>query len=189
MRLRVFLPVVIAALLALGAACGGGNDESENGNIAGTTPIPTATPYARVPDPTIVSGPAAPPPTEVTYIVEAGDGLSLIAERFGTTVEAIMERNGLTDPQRIFVGQELIIPDADADDDAAGGSGDETGDDNDDQPSSGPQTYIVVAGDTASEIAERFGITVEELAAANGLTVTEANDLQVGQELSVPEAP
>jgi len=65
----------------------------------------------------------------------------------------------------------------------------ETGDDDDDQPSSGPQTYIVVAGDTASEIAERFGITVEELAAANGLTVTEANDLQVGQELSVPEAP
>ena len=187
MRLRVFLPVVIATLLLVSAACGGGNDEGEKGNIAGTAPIPTATPYPRVPDPTIVSGPAAPPPTEVTYIVEAGDGLSLIAERFGTTVEAIMERNGLTDPQRIFVGQELIIPNADAEDDTTNGTGD--GADDDDQPSSGPQTYIVEPGDTASEIAERFGITVEELAAANGLTVTEANDLQVGQELAVPAAP
>ena len=44
------------------------------------------------------------------YIVKSGDTLSGIATHFGTTVEAIMELNGVSDPQLIQVGQALIVP-------------------------------------------------------------------------------
>lgn len=50
-----------------------------------------------------------PAPTPVTYIVQSGDTLNLIASRFGTTAQAIMAANGLTN-DIIQVGQVLIIP-------------------------------------------------------------------------------
>jgi LysM repeat protein len=45
----------------------------------------------------------------VTYIVQSGDTLNAIAARFGTTVQAIMDANGLTSDE-ILIGQVLIIP-------------------------------------------------------------------------------
>jgi murein DD-endopeptidase MepM/ murein hydrolase activator NlpD len=45
-----------------------------------------------------------------TYIVEAGDTLSAIARRFGTTTEALSLQNNISDPSRIFPGTELTIP-------------------------------------------------------------------------------
>jgi putative chitinase len=52
-----------------------------------------------------------------TYQVKAGDSLSKIAAQFGTTVSAIAQGNGIADPNKISVGQELIIktPDSAAD--------------------------------------------------------------------------
>ena len=44
------------------------------------------------------------------YVVQAGDTLSSIAQKFGTTVEAIVRANNLADPNLIFVGQVLTIP-------------------------------------------------------------------------------
>jgi len=44
--------------------------------------------------------------------------------------------------------------------------------------------YTVQPGDTLSDLAERFGTTVDELVAANGLT--DPNDLQPGQTLLIP---
>ncbi|GBF10865.1 MAG: LysM peptidoglycan-binding domain-containing protein [Tepidibacillus sp.] len=46
----------------------------------------------------------------MTYIVQPGDTLWAIAARFGTTPQAIMQANGLTDPNLLYVGQRLIIP-------------------------------------------------------------------------------
>ena len=70
-------------------------------------PEPTAAPTAApTPPPTV----AAPPPTQRTYTVQQGDTLSLIAQRFGTTVQAIQAANGITDPNQIIVGQVLVIP-------------------------------------------------------------------------------
>lgn len=46
---------------------------------------------------------------EQVYVVQSGDVLMAIAERFGVTVEAIRERNGLTG-NALQVGQELVIP-------------------------------------------------------------------------------
>ncbi|MGI6588716.1 MAG: peptidoglycan-binding protein [Peptococcia bacterium] len=46
------------------------------------------------------------------YVVQAGDTLSSIAQKFGTTVEAIARANNITNPNLIFVGQVLTIPGA-----------------------------------------------------------------------------
>ncbi len=44
------------------------------------------------------------------YVVQAGDTLFAIAQRFGTTVDAIVRANNIQDPNNIFVGQVLTIP-------------------------------------------------------------------------------
>lgn len=44
-----------------------------------------------------------------TYTVKSGDCLSLIAERYGTTVEALVKKNNIENPDLIYVGQKLII--------------------------------------------------------------------------------
>jgi LysM repeat protein len=49
------------------------------------------------------------PPTDVTYVVQPGDTLGQIALRFGTTYQQIALLNGIANPDRIFVGQTLII--------------------------------------------------------------------------------
>lgn len=59
--------------------------------------------------PAVATAVATPVPTQRTYIVQQGDTLNLIAQRFGTTVEAIRAANGLTG-DNINVGQVLIIP-------------------------------------------------------------------------------
>lgn len=52
---------------------------------------------------------AAPPGGQV-HTVSAGETLSTIAARYGVTVAAIVEANNLTNPDRISLGQQLIIP-------------------------------------------------------------------------------
>ncbi|MCC7451160.1 MAG: LysM peptidoglycan-binding domain-containing protein [Anaerolineae bacterium] len=73
----------------------------------GTTP-PTSAPG----QPT--TAPVTPPPgsSTGTYTVQAGDTLGRIATRFGTTVAAIVQLNGIANPNLIFVGQVLKVPGA-----------------------------------------------------------------------------
>ncbi len=49
-------------------------------------------------------------PVESNYTVVAGDTLESIAQRFGTTIEALVGMNNLGDRNRLSVGQKLIIP-------------------------------------------------------------------------------
>ena len=65
----------------------------------------------------VVTATAGPPPVptpgeQQRYIVREGDTLSGIAARFGVTEEAILKENPLSDRDRLFVGQELLIPPA-----------------------------------------------------------------------------
>ena len=69
------------------------------------SPSPTPSPTAA---PTVT--PAPTPPPQQTYTVVEGDTLALIAERFGTTVEALQAANGIEDPNEIIIGQVLVIP-------------------------------------------------------------------------------
>lgn len=45
-----------------------------------------------------------------TYTVVKGDTLAAIAKRFGSSVSAIATASGVTDPNKISVGQNLLIP-------------------------------------------------------------------------------
>jgi LysM repeat protein len=49
------------------------------------------------------------PPEAIIYTVRPGDTLSAIARRFGTRVSIIIMFNYLTNPNRIFPGQQLVI--------------------------------------------------------------------------------
>lgn len=57
-----------------------------------------------------VAPPPPPPVACVTYVVKPGDTLYSIALRFGTTVQAIALANNIVNPNLIFVGQTLCIP-------------------------------------------------------------------------------
>ena len=201
-RVRMAL-TIIAGVALLAAACGG-DDEAEpapDEPVADGTPIPTATPYASVPEPTIVASPttqAASTTTttttddgDVEYIVEPGDNLFAIAERFDTTVGAIMERNDIDDAALIFVGQVLIVPQgytppADTADTGDAASEDDESETTTTTDDSDRETYVVQAGDTAYGIALEFDVTLEALAAANGTTVEELGNLFEGDELVIP---
>ncbi len=54
--------------------------------------------------------PASTPVQSATYVVEAGDTLSLIAEKFSVPLTDLMIANGLTNKDFIQIGQELVIP-------------------------------------------------------------------------------
>ncbi len=83
---------------------------------APTAPAPTATPPAVAMRAMPPAAPAssAPSPMPVppggVYAVRPGDSLQSIAERYGTTVQAILEANGLNGRQFVWVGQPLAIP-------------------------------------------------------------------------------
>ena len=99
-----------------------------------------------------------------THVVRPGETLSGIAARHGTSVSALVRLNDLDDPNLIVAGQRLRV-------------GGRTGD-------RGMRTYTVVAGDTLSGIAARFGTTVAALTRANNLK--NPNVIVIGTRLRVP---
>ena len=95
-----------------------------------------------------------------TYIVKSGDSLWNIASRLGTTVNELKSLNNLTS-NNLSVGQVLRIPSNNTND----------------------NTYVVKSGDSLWNIANRLGITVNELKSLNNLT---SNNLSIGQVLRIP---
>lgn len=102
------------------------------------------------------------------YVVRRGDTLYSVARRYGTTVSAIMQANGLQNANRIYVGQRLVIPGATL------------------APSFSPSgsVHVVQRGENLYRIALRYGTTVQALAAANNLSSTSL--IYVGQRLVIP---
>lgn len=91
--------------------------------------------------------------------VQPGDTLSELAEKYGVTVQELAEANGIVDPDRILTGEVLLIP-REGRGQAVAPAG---------EGFAGGGVYIVQAGDTLSEIADRFGIPLVAIIAANGL--------------------
>lgn len=94
----------------------------------------------------------SPVPEYITYVIQPGDTLSGIARRYGTTVTALTQLNKLSDPDKIYAGNTLKVPE--------NGTG----------VDSSTQYYTIQPGDTLSEIARRFGTTVSALTRLNGIS-------------------
>ncbi|TDF97095.1 LysM peptidoglycan-binding domain-containing protein [Paenibacillus piri] len=94
----------------------------------------------------------------LTYVVQRGDTLYLIAQRFGITTDALMKANHLT-TSNLFVGQKLAIP------------------------VTAPLVHTVQSGDSLYSLARRYATTAEAIMALNQLPSTA---LSVGQRLTIP---
>lgn len=86
-----------------------------------------------------------------TYIVQAGDTLSEIATRYGTTYQHLAAINGISNPDIIHVGDCIMIDGAVS------------------AQSSNDEYYTIQPGDTLSGIAARYGTTWQWLAEVNGI--------------------
>lgn len=153
---------------------------TEDGGVGFQTETPTTTPEsAASPTPSPTPTPAATPtptPAPQTYTVQPGDTLLGIAERFGITVEDLQSKNELADPNNIFAGQKLELPQPGErvqPDTPAGGGG------------AAEDVYVVKAGDTLYAISQELDVTVEDLATLN--EITDPSQLFVGRRLLIPE--
>ncbi|MCT8137790.1 LysM peptidoglycan-binding domain-containing protein [Anaerobacillus sp. CMMVII] len=115
---------------------------------------------------------AAPSPTTTSHTVVAGDSLWAIAARYGTTVDALRTANNLKS-EMLQIGQTLVIPSNTGSTSIAPAP----------QVERTTFTYRVVSGDTLFNIANRFGVTVDQIRTTNQL---KSDALQVGQALTIP---
>ena len=135
------------------------------------TPAATAT-LAATPAPAATGAPASapaltetpPPPATVTigpaglvYVVQPGDTLTALSERFGLNPEAIAAANGMAEPQPLLAEQELVIPGA---------------------------VYHVQPGDTLADVAAAFGVPEAVIVTANSIAAPGA--IGAGQPLAIP---
>jgi len=112
--------------------------------------------------------------TDRVVIVRAGDTLSEIALAQGLTVEQLRALNGISDPNRIYVGQRLRLSGAPATTAPAAKA----------RPKGA--VHVVARGETLTSIAHHYGSTIAAIAAANG--IADPSYLCVGQRLTIPGA-
>lgn len=118
------------------------------------TPVPTPTP--------------TPAPTPVTHTVRAGETLSGISDLYDVTVSVIVELNDIPDPNNLVVGQRLRLPEGTLVS----------------EQEDAPGPYTVQPGDTLSAIAVTYGVSINDLMAANG--ISDPDSIFAGQELRIP---
>lgn len=105
-----------------------------------------------------------PQPTVTYYRVQSGDTLSKIAQQYGTTYQYLAEINGIDNPNLIYAGQTLIVPNG----------------------SPVQKTYTVKSGDSLWKIAESqlgSGTRYHEIKRLNGLT---SDTIFPGQVVKLP---
>ncbi|AZU60829.1 LysM peptidoglycan-binding domain-containing protein [Neobacillus mesonae] len=93
------------------------------------------------------------------YAVKSGDTLWRISQMYGVTINQIITANGLDNPNRLVLGEALVIP-------------------------APYQQYVVQSGDTLWAISQRLGVTMQEIIHANQLD--DPSKLYVGQVLTIP---
>ncbi len=96
------------------------------------------------------------------HVVQKGDVLWKIADYYKTDIDSIVEANAIPDPNRLLVGQALLIP-------------------------TNNREYTVKPGDTIWKIAQSYGIPVQDLLWENKILNPE--NLYIGQTLNIPEEP
>lgn len=97
-----------------------------------------------------------------TYIVQAGDTLSGIAQKYGTTYQELARINNIVNPNLIQIGQVIKISEKNSVTD---------------------RVYIVQSGDTLSKIAKMYNTTVGDLVAKNN--ISNPNLILIGQKIKI----
>ena len=144
----------------------------------------TEAPAAPVPAP--ASQPAA---TQVYHTVQRGETLRVIGERYGVTWQEIANRNNIANPNRILVGQQLVIPTAGSAPAPAVETVSAV------PPAPAPsvttaptvtetRTHVVQPGEYLSSIARRYGVSWTDIARVNN--IVDPNRVLVGQSLVIP---
>lgn len=106
--------------------------------------------------------------TGLIHVVEPGETLSEIAKAYGVSLDELMVENGITDADAIYEGQELLLPSTAQP-----------------QPTPAPlPIHVVQSGETLSEIAQQYEVSLTRLMLVNG--IRDANALYEGQELNIP---
>ncbi len=112
------------------------------------------------------------PPTGMTiHVVQRGETLFRIAQRYGTTVEDLAQLNGIQNPAVLAAGQRLLVPSAPvAPEEASIGV---------------PTSYTLQFGDTLFKLAVTFGTTEAAIAARN--YITNPRQMYIGQRIALQE--
>jgi LysM repeat protein len=110
----------------------------------------------------------APAAALANVVVKPGETLSEIADRHGISLTRLMQANGITNPNLVVAGQSLRLPGS-----SAAGAGSSRG-----------GSVTVQPGDTLSDIADRQGISLNQLMQANG--ITNPDMVVAGQKLVLP---
>ncbi|MBC8206884.1 MAG: LysM peptidoglycan-binding domain-containing protein [Kiritimatiellales bacterium] len=121
-----------------------------------------------------------------SYTVQKGDTLSAIASMYGTSWKKLAELNNLSNPNKLYVGQEIKIPGSlSASAPITRSSSPSTGSiSTDGSPIKQGSSYVIQKGDTLSGIAKRAGLSVQEIQAANAL---DSHVIIAGKSLSIPK--
>lgn len=122
-------------------------------------------------------------PDLAIHTIEPGDTLDAIAGLYAVPLDALLGANPDVDPANLIVGKLVIIPQGATSSEALPSEGEvpppETL-----PPPSGTVIHTVQPGETLFRIATQYGLTVNELAAAN--TITDPTRIFVGQQLVLP---
>jgi LysM repeat protein len=183
MRLSPLVNVLLAAALAVFVigvglftnllAVPGGTASASATPPPNTGPLPT---FTATPSPleTVTPSPAPTvrPSLGGTYLVEAGDNLTIIANKYGISVASLIEANPQLLPPNyiIHIGDVLIIPDPGA-------------------KCGGYEAYTVQSGDFLVKIGDTYGVSPTDIADFNGLPLPGRNDysdIRPGDVLCIP---
>lgn len=138
-----------------------------------------------------------------THVVQSGENLYRLSLRYGVTVGDLMRANGLSNPDYLSIGQQLVIPAQPGSVQSQQGGGTFYPQTLDPQPAAVPtpdpapeaqaasepaagleRYHQVGFGDTLWGIANTYGVSVRDIQRANGLS--NANYIEAGQILVIP---
>jgi LysM repeat protein len=111
---------------------------------------------------------------DTIHVVQPGENLYRISLRYNVTVAAIAQANNIANTTRIYAGQRLVIPDLSRAVETSLFAGD-------------PTYHVVQRGETLANIANRYGLTVQQLVQINN--ISNPNRIQAGETLTVFAPP
>lgn len=114
---------------------------------------------------------------EPTYhVVQPGETLAGIANRYGLTIAQLSQINNITNPNRILRGQTLTVFESQGTSANAAANA----------PAPTGLVYVIQPGDRLADIAQRYGVSWPAIVQANN--IVDPNRIEVGQSIFIPEA-